>query len=183
MEKITASELESRLGAGEKYQLIDVRSHTEYAAGHVPCAVNIPMEQVEARLDDLRPGEKVVLVCQSGRRACLTHDLIEGHRDDLVILEDGTNGWVSAGLPVVGSTSSRWSLDRQVRLVAGVLVLTGVILGFAVAPGWFGVAAFVGAGLTFSGITNFCGMASLLALMPWNKPKTSISGTASKGVA
>lgn len=171
------------MGAGERLQLIDVRSSGEFAAGHVPGAVNIPMEQVEARLDDLRPGEKVVLVCQSGRRACLTHDLLSEHRGDLVILEDGTNGWVSAGLPVVGTTSTRWSLDRQVRLGAGLLVLTGVGLGFAVSPGWFGLAGFVGAGLTFAGLTNVCGMASVLAKMPWNRPRTTNVVSTSREVA
>lgn len=164
-------------------QLIDVRSAGEFATGHVPCAVNIPMEQVESRLNDLKPGESVVLVCQSGRRACITHDLLEAHRDDLMVLEDGTNGWVSAGLPVVGSATVRWSLERQVRLVAGIMILVGVALGFLVAPGWFGLAAFVGAGLTFAGLTNVCGMASLLAVMPWNKAKTTSPATTQTKVA
>lgn len=171
--RVTPNELEKLIGQGEKLQLIDVRSPGEYATGHVPCAVNIPMEQVETRLNDLRPGEHVVLVCQSGRRACITEDLLKAHREDIIVLEGGTTAWANAGLPIVGNAPARWSLERQVRLGAGLLILLGVGLGFAVSPGWFGLAGFVGVGLTFAGITNICGMASLLALMPWNKAKSN----------
>lgn len=171
--RVSARELEQMIGEGESLQLVDVRSHGEFATGHVPCAVNIPMEQLETRLNDLRPGEHVVLVCQSGRRACISEELLQAHRDDLIVLEGGTNAWAEAGLPIVGAVGARWSLERQVRLAAGIMILVGVGLGFVVHPGWFGMAAFVGAGLTFAGLTNVCGMASLLAKMPWNKPKTS----------
>ena len=88
-----------------------------------------------------------------------------GHAQ-LVRLEGGTDAWLQA----VSSQKVRWSLERQVRLGAGMLVLIGVALGFLVDPGGFAVAAFIGAGLTFSGVTGFCGMAKILALMPWNRP-------------
>jgi rhodanese-related sulfurtransferase len=157
--------------------LVDVRSTGEFAAGHVPGAMNIPMDEVEARLDDIPKEGPVVLVCQSGSRAGMVCELIQHERPNSRVLEGGTDAWMAAGLPVVCSRKTRWSLDRQVRLGAGLLVLAGTLFSLFLAPGWLYLAVFVGAGLTFSGITNFCGMAAVLALMPWNKPKTPAAAT------
>lgn len=151
------------------FQAIDVRSPTEFAAGHIPAAINIPMYEIESRLGDLRPGLPIVLVCQAGKRASMTHALLSGKVDDLLVLTGGTDAWKAAGLPLIASTRSRWALERQVRLGAGLLVLTGVLLGFLVNPGWFWLAGFVGGGLVFAGTTNFCAMAHLLTLLPWNR--------------
>ena len=148
---------------------IDVRSPTEFAAGHIPAAINIPMDEIESRLGDLRPQDHLVLVCQSGKRASMTHALLAHEGCDLTVLSGGTDAWRQAGLPLVASTQSRWSLERQVRLGAGLLVLTGVLLGLLVHRDWFYLAAFVGAGLIFAGTTNYCAMANLLALLPWNR--------------
>ena len=84
------------------------------------------------------------------------------------MLEGGVTAWEQAGLPVKRGKTVL-SLERQVRVAAGLLVLTGVVLGFLVHPAFFGLAAFVGAGLTFAGLTDWCGMAMLLAKMPWNQ--------------
>jgi rhodanese-related sulfurtransferase len=151
------------------WQRIDVRSATEFAAGHIPAAINIPMDEIESRLGDLRPDPPIVLVCQAGTRAELTRGLLAGRTGDVYVLRGGTDAWRSAGLPLVASTRSRWALERQVRLGAGVLVLTGIVLGFLVNPVWFWLAGFVGCGLVFAGTTNFCAMAHLLALLPWNR--------------
>jgi len=96
-------------------QLIDVRSGSEFASGHIPGAVNIPMDQIEARLDDLRPGVPIILVCQTGKRARMTADLLEPCQRQISVLEGGTSAWIQAGLPVVTSVKTRWSLERQVR--------------------------------------------------------------------
>jgi rhodanese-related sulfurtransferase len=149
-------------------QLIDVRSGSEFASGHIPGAVNIPMDQIEARLDDLRPGVPIVLICQTGRRARMTADLLEPCRRQISVLEGGTSAWIQAGLPVVTSVKTRWSLERQVRLGAGLLVLAGAALAFTVDANWLFLSAFVGLGLTFAGLTNICPMAEILAKMPWN---------------
>lgn len=173
--RVTPTELKQKLEAGESMQILDVRSPGEFNAGHVPGAVNIPLEQVESRLADLRGSEPVVLVCQSGRRAEMCKELIEHHRDDLIVLEGGTSAWVKAGFETVGSSASRWAIERQVRLAAGLLVLTGTALSVFVNPSWVYLAMFVGAGLTFAGLTNVCGMAALFAAMPWNKSKKSVT--------
>lgn len=166
---ISIQQLDELLNHKIRPQLIDVRGPSEYAAGHIPGAINIPMDQIESRLADLHE-EDVVLVCQSGRRAGMTCELIKNHHPKLKVLDGGTVAWQQANRPVVSSTQTRWSLDRQVRLGAGVLILTGMTLGFFINPGWYGLAAFVGAGLTFAGLTDICGMAFLLAKLPWNKP-------------
>jgi rhodanese-related sulfurtransferase len=84
-------------------------------------------------------------------------------------LTGGIDGWAAAGLPVEVDRAQPIEIMRQVQIAAGVLVLTGVVLGLLVSPGFFGLSAFVGAGLTFAGVTGWCGMARLLGLMPWNR--------------
>jgi rhodanese-related sulfurtransferase len=158
-------------------QLVDVRSMSEFASGHVPGAVNIPLEQLELRTDDLTPDGPVMLICQAGTRARSAADLLAGSRGELTVLEGGTDAWRNAGLPLVRCTRSRWALERQVRLGAGLLVIAGVSLGFAVSPWWFGLAGFVGCGLTFAGASNLCPMGEMLARMPWNRMRRS-AGTA-----
>ncbi|MGO9442546.1 MAG: rhodanese-like domain-containing protein [Terriglobales bacterium] len=167
---ISAEELKKFAGRGEA-QWVDVRSASEYAAGHVPGAINIPMEQIEARLDDLRPDRPIVLICQSGKRARLTAALLETRRTDVTVLDGGTSAWVSAGSPVVVSSATRWALERQVRLVAGLLVVIGAVLALTVNPRWLYLSGFVGLGLVFAGLTNICAMASLLCKMPWNRSR------------
>ena len=167
---ITVSEL--RREPPSHLQLVDVRSPSEFASGHIPGAVNIPMDQIESRLQDLGRDVFVVLICQAGKRARMTADLIAGRSPQkLAILEGGTNAWIQAELPLVCCAKTRWSLERQVRLIAGVLALTGAILALTVHSGWVFLSAFVGLGLTFAGITDICPMAILLGRMPWNGPR------------
>jgi rhodanese-related sulfurtransferase len=86
------------------------------------------------------------------------------------VLEGGTAAWMNVGLPVVASVKTRWSLERQVRLGAGLLVLAGVILGVLISAYWLLLSGFVGMGLTFAGLTDICPMGILLGKMPWNHP-------------
>ncbi|HUO60807.1 MAG TPA: YgaP-like transmembrane domain, partial [Candidatus Acidoferrales bacterium] len=92
--------------------------------------------------------------------------------------EGSTSGWASSGRELVRSVPSRWALERQVRLVAGLLVVLSVVLSASLNRAWILLAAFVGCGLTFAGLTNICGMGMLLAKMPWNKASTTKVGTA-----
>ena len=119
----------------------------------------------------------MVLVCQAGKRAEMTRALLDGGVEDIYVLSGGTDAWAAAGLPLVASTRSRWALERQVRLGAGALVLAGVLLGWLVNPAWFGLAGFVGAGLVVAGTTNYCAMAHLLALLPWNRRGSRMVGS------
>jgi rhodanese-related sulfurtransferase len=148
-------------------QLIDVRSPSEFASGHIPGAVNIPMDQIESRLADLS-SDPIILICQMGKRARMTASLLDPCQRLISVLDGGTNAWLQAGLPIVRTAKTRWSLERQVHLGAGLLVLTGVVLALTVHPYWIGLSAFVGAGLSFAGLTDICPMAELLARLPWN---------------
>jgi rhodanese-related sulfurtransferase len=165
---ITVQQLKQLTGP-ERGQWIDVRSASEYATGHIPASINIPMEQIETRVDDLEKGVPIVLFCQGGVRAHQVARLLEPCGRDLAVLEGGTSAWIQAGLPVVSTVASRWSLERQVRLVAGALVVLGVVLALTWNHRWIYLAGFVGLGLTVAGLTNFCGMGLLLLKMPWNR--------------
>lgn len=172
MKTIQANELKNQLDHGVRYQLVDVRSPQEYSDGHVPGALNLPMEEAEARIEDLSRQSPVVLVCQSGNRAEMTCELLAQHHDQLIVLEGGTDAWQDAGLPIVGGSRARLPLMRQVQLIAGSLVLAGVVLSYAIDPKWALLSGFVGLGLTFAGATGWCGMAMLLRNAPWNRPAT-----------
>lgn len=163
MTTVTATDLRNNPAA----QLVDVRSPSEFAAGHIPGAINIPMDQIESRLADLSSGP-IVLICQMGKRARMTANLLEPCQHQIAVLDGGTAAWIQAGFPVVSSVKTRWSLERQVRLGAGLLVLVGTVLALTVNPRWLFLSAFIGLGLTFAGLTDFCPMAEILGKMPWN---------------
>jgi len=163
---ITVDQLRNR--PSSSCQLIDVRSSSEFDAGHIPGAVNIPMDQIEARVDDLHREFPIVLICQAGQRARITARLLEPCQRQIAVLEGGTKAWIEAGLPLITSVRTRWSLERQVRLGAGLLVLSGAVLALTVNPLWVFLCGFAGLGLTFAGLTGICAMGILLGKMPWN---------------
>jgi rhodanese-related sulfurtransferase len=160
--------------AGRQAQLVDVRSATEFATAHLPGAINIPLEQIERRTADLDANAPVVLVCQAGTRAHMACALLAASGRDFVVLEGGTGAWLKTGNPAVRSTAARWALERQVRLIAGLLVAVGVLLGVAVSRWWLLMPGFVGCGLVFSGFTGLCPMGEVLARLPWNRPRRSL---------
>jgi len=170
MREIEVSQLRQLAGAAH---LVDVRSAGEFAAGHVPGAANIPLEEIERRLGDLNSGETLVLICKGGMRAGMAAELLKDKRANLAVLHGGTDAWANAGLPLVMSAKSRWALERQVRLAAGLLVLGSVVLSLAVYPPMVYLAGLVGLGLTGAGLTDFCPMGLLLAKMPWNRARQS----------
>ena len=170
---IDAETLKNWQAEGRRAQLVDVRSATEFATAHLPGAVNIPLEQIERRTADLEASAPVVLVCQSGSRARMAGALLAGSGKDLVVLEGGTAGWLQAGYPGVRTTAARWALERQVRLLAGLLVVIGVLLAVAVSRWWLLLPGFVGCGLAFAGCSGFCPMGEGLARLPWNRPNSA----------
>jgi rhodanese-related sulfurtransferase len=150
-------------------QCIDVRSATEFATGHLPGAINIPLDQLEGRLKDLDMDRKLLLVCQSGGRARLAAAVLERHGKDVMVLQGGTAAWIKEELPVVATVRNRWSLERQARFGAGMLVVVGVVLGNLVGAKWDLLAGFAGMGLLFAGLTDICPMGILLGKLPWNR--------------
>ena len=156
--------------------ILDVRERDEFKAEHVEHSINVPLSQfglvAPGVLNQLKERD-VVVMCRSGNRARLATLQVEqlGYADKVRarVFEGGIVEWRKQGKPIVENTVTPLPIMRQVQLVAGVLVLTFTLLGAFANPGFLAVSAFVGAGLTFAGVTGFCGMARLLALMPWNR--------------
>lgn len=148
--------------------LIDIRSPDEHARERIAGALNVPLGQLSP---DATPGDVLVFHCRSGMRTDqAAPKLTEAAGDrDCYIVEGGLNAWGNAGLPIEKVRGAPIEMQRQVMIAAGLLVLTGTLLSLWVSPLLVWLAVFVGAGLTFAGVTGFCGMAYLLALMPWNR--------------
>jgi len=173
---IFPAELAAVLGDGNLHELLDVRTHPEYASAHVPGARLMPLNElnVEAVLARHRPGEPIYVLCQAGRRASNAIGQFQlAGCDDCVLVEGGTQAWIDAGLPVHRGSSRVLPLMRQVQIVVGSLSAVGAILALALSR-WFAIVPlFLGCGLLFAGITGTCGMALLLARMPWNRGQDS----------
>jgi rhodanese-related sulfurtransferase len=150
--------------------VLDVRTPAEFEEVHIEGAALHPLSELNAQhVKELMQGKSsCVVVCRSGGRARqATEKLLRAGVSDVVLLEGGMNAWEGAGLPVARGKKTI-SLERQVRIAAGALVFLGSVLGYVVYPGFIALSAFVGAGLMFAGITDTCGMAMMLAKMPWN---------------
>ena len=175
---VTPAALAAIIGAGEAHELLDVRTPSEYASVHVPGARLAPLDRlkVEGVLAGHRPGRPIYVLCQAGLRASKA---IEQFRragcGDCVLVEGGTQAWIDAGLPVHRGSRGVLPLMRQVQIVAGSLSAAGAILSLTVNL-WFALLPLVvGCGLLFAGITGTCGMALLLARMPWNRGQNRTS--------
>ena len=170
MSTISPVELQKLLAAQPDLPLLDVRTPVEFEEVHVPPARNIPLDELKPGGLALAKDQPVYLLCRSGQRAAKAAErLAQAGFAQPVVVAGGTLAWMDANLPVARGQSKVISLERQVRIAAGSLVLAGVVLGWFVHRGFYGLSAFVGAGLVFAGITDFCGMGLLLARAPWNK--------------
>jgi rhodanese-related sulfurtransferase len=175
VKSVSPAHLGLLLATGQSPQLLDVRTPPEFAAAHIPGATLIP-------LDCLRPadylkhhpaGKSIYVICQSGARARKAIESFEACGcPDAVLIEGGTQAWIDAGLPVNRGESNVLPIMRQVQIVVGSLSVLGSLLALAVSA-WFAlIPVFLGSGLLFAGITGTCGMALLLARMPWNRSQS-----------
>jgi rhodanese-related sulfurtransferase len=156
--------------------ILDVRTAAEVQAESLPGCLHIPLHELtpEALRQALQArGEQpdqIYLLCQAGRRAEMAANQLQGQVPaQLVVIEGGMNALKAAQIPLQQRGKKIMSLERQVRIAAGALVLMGVLLGALVNPLFYGLSGFVGAGLVFAGITDTCMMGMLIARMPWNK--------------
>jgi rhodanese-related sulfurtransferase len=160
-------------GGGDQVLLVDVRTPVEFAAVHADGAVLVPqggVPDVVARLVSKGVRPTVYAICKTGARARnAVRQLRDAGYTEASCVEGGTDAWVAAGLPVIRGRAGVVSLERQVRMAAGTLVVSGTLLGWLVHPAFIGLAAFVGAGLVFAGATDWCGMGMVLAKLPWNR--------------
>jgi rhodanese-related sulfurtransferase len=177
---ISPQELARRRAGGESIELIDVRTPVEFREVHVDFARNVPLDRLDpeelkaqrsAATSNGRAAEQLFVICRSGSRGSQACQKLAAAGFDVVNVEGGTLAWEAAGLPVVRGKKAI-SLERQVRIAAGFLVLLGAVLALTVHPYFVGLCAFIGAGLMFAGITDTCGMALVLSRMPWNQTPT-----------
>jgi len=170
---ISATDLKRRLDAGDAV-LIDVRETDEHAREHILGARLAPLSAIDTHDFDRDHGKAAVFHCRPGIRtqANAAKLIARGFRE-AYFLDGGIEAWKSAGLPVHTNRKAPLEIMRQVQITAGLLILTGVALGWFVNPAFYALSAFVGAGLTFAGATGWCGMAMLLKTMPWNRVSLS----------
>lgn len=167
---IDAPTLKSWLDKGEAV-LVDVREPGEHEASRIPGAFHLPLAKVSKSALPNSSRKKLVLHCKAGRRGGMACEklLAEDPTLELYNLEGGLDAWVQAAHDVDSSGRFFLPLDRQVQLAIGIGVLTGSVLGYFVNPAWFLLSGFFGFGLINAGLTGWCGLAILMAKMPWNQ--------------
>ncbi|WP_422529328.1 rhodanese family protein [Serratia fonticola] len=173
VETITSQDAQQRLKQGAR--LFDIRDADEYAHEHIAQASLLSLTDIEkgGKPQAVSEQDVVIFHCQSGKRTAQNAAVLATAASPakVYLLEGGINGWKQQGLAVIKGNNQPLPLMRQVQIAAGSLILAGTILGYVISPLFFLLSGFVGAGLLFAGISGFCGMATLLAKMPWNQPK------------
>lgn len=173
LHKLAPHDVAARLRSGSAV-LVDIREPDEFARTHIVGARSMPLagwEQAHLAID---PAQDVIFTCRTGMRTGANCERLAARViGDAYVLDGGVDGWVNAGLPVQTDAKAPMEVLRQVQITAGSLVLAGVVLGFTVAPAWFGLSGFVGAGLIFAGVSGSCAMASILQRAPWNRRAAS----------
>jgi rhodanese-related sulfurtransferase len=169
---VSPQQLEQLRQQGKTFELIDVRTPAEFRALHAEPAKNYPLDALHGstlrELADRAAKHTLYLICQKGGRGKTACEQLRAcGAENIANIEGGTLAWEAAGLPVIRGEQTM-SLERQVRIAAGSLVVVGAALAWFVHPAFVGLSALVGAGLVFAGITDTCGMGMLLAKMPWN---------------
>lgn len=172
IQTLSPQDTQSKIEQGAR--LIDIRETMEYKRENIPNAISVPLSQLETSLaNHITSQSTVIFHCKSGMRTKFAKakisELAKQHQVECFILEGGLDAWKKAGLPTHIDRRQPIELMRQVQIAAGSLVLLGTILGSSVSAYFYLLSAFVGAGLIFAGVTGICGMARLLAKMPWNK--------------
>jgi rhodanese-related sulfurtransferase len=178
----TSASLDPRQAKTRLHELtvIDVRTPGEYADGHIPGALNIPLDQLGRAMSGIRDAAargEVLIVCASGARSENACRQLADNGVHTATLAGGTIAWAAQGHDLdrpqgaACDTKAKWGMERQVRLTAGSVVLIGLLLGLVVHPVFQILSAGIAAGLVFSAVTNTCGMAAMLAKLPYNRPR------------
>lgn len=170
VEALLPKEASEALSRNGNAKLLDVRSYEEFEEAHIKDSVNIPLDSLSSKLGQIGGNESdYILICRSGKRAAMAAEILvkNGFRS-VKVLSGGVMQWEKEGLPLIKGRKVI-SIVRQVMIIAGSLILSGIILGIFVSPWFIAVSAFVSCGLIYSGITNNCMMAMLLMKLPYNK--------------
>jgi rhodanese-related sulfurtransferase len=174
--QISPMDLTGRLNGDPNATVLDVRSPAEYQAGHIPGARLLPVDELDAGtladvidLKEFRADNPLYLTCHTGLRAEKAAQVLrDAGVEHLSLVEGGTEAWQEAGLPI-NKCGNALSLDRQVQIAVGSLLILKVLFGFTVHELFFVAGAAIGAGVITAGVTRWCGMAQLMARMPWNR--------------
>jgi rhodanese-related sulfurtransferase len=175
MSVIDAAATHAMLTADSDTLIVDVRTPAEFETAHIPGAINLPLDQVDAHLQRIvtDAGGQLVLVCQGGVRAAQCQQKLTGAGlPSTLVLTGGMNAWIAAGGQVIRGRQ-RWAMDRQVRLVAGGIVAVAVLASLWWLPARF-LAGLVGGGLAIAALTNTCAMGILLARLPYNRSAPTV---------
>lgn len=167
---IDSADLRTLMDSGAPPRVLDVRTPGEFDTVHIPGAYNVPLDLLrEHRAEVLwHLDQDVVLVCRSGQRAAQAEEMLRtAGVTNVHVLDGGMTGWEAKGF-AVNRGASRWDLERQVRLVAGLVVAVSILASIVV-PGAKWAAFAIGAGLAFAALTNTCAMGMLLARLPYNR--------------
>lgn len=167
---IKPKELSNKIQSNNDLCLIDVRSEDEHKSGTIQSARCIPHGDIGSYISGLPKDKEIILFCKSGKRSSKAIETLKelNITGNVYDLEGGFEAWQKEGLPIHKYRNSI-SIQRQVMITAGLLMLTGTILGLSINKWFFAIPIFVSSGLIFAGISDFCGMAILLEKMPWNK--------------
>ena len=172
VQTIAPTDLKIKIEKDGSINLIDVRTPSEYRGKRVSIARNFPLDKLSIHsAQELQPDgndRPLYVICHSGARAKNACELLIKAGVNAICVEGGTKACEEAGLPIIHQKNVI-PLDRQVRIGAGAFVLTGVLLGTLINPWFLAICGFVGCGLIFAGITDWCGMSVVLARMPWNR--------------
>lgn len=179
LEMIAPKDAQALVGRDGRYRLLDVRGPLEYNEAHIKGSISVPMDMVAAKLDELGKGhDAYVVLCRTGTRSAMAADmLMQSGIKDVKVLDGGITAWRKQGLPVEKGQGGI-SIERQVRIGAGSIVLFGIVMSVLVHPAFLAVSAFVACGLIFAGVTDNCLMGMLLMRLPYNKKlyKTKTGG-------
>ncbi|HBR57145.1 MAG TPA: hypothetical protein DEA22_06710 [Blastocatellia bacterium] len=169
MKECTISGLNEALTVGA-VNLVDVRESVEFAGGRIGGARLLPLSEIEHRHKELDKSGPIYIICRTGRRsleACRKLNALGFN--EVINVAGGIEEWKKAGLPIERDLHAPWSIERQVRFTAGLIVLAGVLLTLFVHPYFIVLPGLIGLGLTFTASIDWCGMGLLLARMPWNR--------------
>jgi rhodanese-related sulfurtransferase len=168
----TVSPLEARKLLDQGAVLVDIRDHAEYLREHIPNALSLPLTDITAgKTVESTERQPVIFHCQAGMRTIQNANALMSAASPApaFLVAGGINAWKNAHLPTIEDKKQPLPIMRQVQIVAGTLIIAGVVLGYTTDSRLFLLSGFVGAGLLFAGVSGLCGMASLLLKMPWNR--------------
>lgn len=170
IKQASVHEINELLSKDAECQVIDVREYSEFNSERITDAQLMPLSNFEKHAAEIDRTKPLYLMCRSGNRAKQAAERLEKKGfTDIHVIEGGMLAWSNANLPIIKGESKVWSLERQVRFTAGLVVLAGILLAVLIHPYAVLISALIGAGLVFSAATDTCAMGMILARMPWNK--------------